>query len=703
MQRWSLCAALAIVVVSGCTNAATPAADEPRPIAYDPLTAIAPNCMADRGVDYPAYTRTIDIVKRSGDLARAQAYYGAVRAEVERVLKARNPAALADAAPVLAPLFSEQSVRKQGTCDFTRYSRNAPMIDAWDAWVSNARLRQLHERIVSDAPAAATAGEPGGGRRALLLRVWTATGRIDLAATRRQALQRISADVEARLDPLVSEYRLAFGAAVPVQETEQAGVDVRLAQRLSGVSDRDIEAFLAWAESGPGQAYYRALTATYASAQRDWVGTLGEQVKTRIAPMVVSFGSDQIAAQLDEIGRLLEIPDTIYNRYPLRDKLNNMALRDRENPRIQVLLAKLELDVAGGSPEMVRPRDMRLLRDSDLLPDAPEFQSYSYFVVAVERALAVAADNADVHALAGHLAFLKLDDAQAAEHFAQARRIDAGNPLLALYEGDLAYAQKQYPKAEKLYRAAIAKAGDRMLTRHRAVMHLGLVLDATGRSKERADLVRSQLPLTPEGWQRHHDYAHLLLDEGAKSGEVAALIAPIPKDWLPDRMSDLRSRLVVQRIIEAPPSARLEVAKREFANGFDTSRLGVAACRAREPAITAVVRAARSGQFGAEELDKMLFGCAIEYRRPDVLAMILPSIKDVNMPINALWQNPAVCGAAARSDDRSLALLIKAGADIERPCRPGGSARQILAAAVARGEVEAKAALAVLDGGGPRR
>jgi len=705
MQRWSLVAAFAIVVVSGCTNAATPAADQPSPIAYDPLTAIAPNCRADRGVDYPAYTRTIDIVQRSGDLARAQAYYGTVRAEVERVLKARNPAALAEAAPVLEPFFSEKSLRKQAACDFTRYSRDLRMIDAWDAWVSNARLRQLHGRIVSDAPAAATAATavPSHARRALLLRVWTATGRIDLASKKREALQRIAADVEVRLDPLVSEYRLAFGAAVSVEETEQAGVDVRLAQRLSGVSDRDIEAFLAWAESGPGQAYYRALTATYASAQRDWAGALGEQVKTRIAPRVVSFGGDQIAAQLDEIDRQLEVPDTIYNRYPLRDRLNNLALRDRENPRIQVLLAKLELDVAQGTPEMARPRDMRLLRDSDLSPDAREFQSYSYFVVAVERALAMAADNADVHALAGHLAFLKLDDAQAAEHFAQARRIDAGNPLSALYEGDLAYAQKQYPKAEKLYRAAIAKAGDRMLTRHRAVMHLGLVLDATGRSKERSDLVRSQLPLSPEGWQRHHDYAHLLLDQGAKSGEVAALIAPIPERWLPDQMSDLRSRLTVQRIIEAAPSARAEAARNEFAKGFDSDRIGVAACRAHDPTVIPVVLAARSGQVDHEFMKNALFGCAIKYRRPHVLAMILPSIKDVNMPINGLWQNPAVCGAAARSDDRSLALLIKAGADIERPCRPGGSARQILTAAVARGDAEAKAALAVLDGGAARR
>lgn len=702
MQRWSLSAAFAIVVVSGCTNAATPATDLPRPIAYDPVTSTARNCMADRGIDYPAYARTIAIVTRSGDLGRAQAYYGTVRAEVERVLKARNPAALADAAPVLEPLFSEKSVRKQAACDFTRYSRNPPMIDAWDAWVSNARLRQLHERIVSDAPVAATAA-PGGGRRALLLRLWKATGRIDLAATKRQAVQRIAADVEARLDPLVSEYRLALVSIVPAQETEQAGVDVRLAQRLSGVSDRDIEAFLAWAESGPGQAYYRALTATYTSAHRDWVGQLGEQTKTRIAPMIVSFGSDDIAAQLDEIGRLIETPDTIYTRYPLRDRLNNLALRDRENPRIKALLARLEFEVVEGPSDMRRPRDMRLLRDSDLSPDSSEFNRYQNPEIAVERALAAAADDADVHALAGHVAFLKLDDAKAAEHFARARRIDAANPMLALFEGDLAYAQKQYPKAEKLYRAAIAAAGDRMLTRHRAIMHLGLVLDATGRSKSLVDVVRAQLPLPQGAWQMHYDYAGMLLDNGVKSEEVAALISPIPKSWQPDEMSGLRERVSVQRIIETAPSARNEVAKAAFAKSYDAARISVAVCRSREPAMIAVVRTALAGRANDDDMNKALFACAIQYRRADALAVVLPSIKDVNMPINPLWQDPAICGAAARNDDRSLGLLIKAGADIQKPCRNGGTASQMLSAAVARGDVEAKAALAVLAGGAARR
>jgi tetratricopeptide (TPR) repeat protein len=703
MRRWSLSAAVVIVAMSGCTNAATPPADLPHAIAYDPVASTARNCMADRGVDYPAYARTIAIVTRSGDLARGQAYYSTVRAEVERVLKARNPAALVDAAPVLEPLFSEKSVRKQAACDFTRYSRNPPMIDAWDAWVSNARLRQIHERIVSDASVAGTAVAPGGARRELLLRLWTATGRIDLALTKRQAVQRIVADVEARLDPLASEYRLALVSFVPPQETEQAGVDVRLAQRLSGVSDRDIEAFLAWAESGPGQAYYRALTATYTGAHRDWVGLLGEQTRTRIAPMIVSLGSDDIAAQLDEIGRQLETIDTIHTKYPLRDRLSNLALRDPENPRIKALLARLEVEVAEGPADMRRPRDLRLLRDSDLPSGASESREYLNAEIAIERALVMAPDDAELHALAGFVAFLKLDDAKAAEHYAQARRIDAANPVLALFEGDLAYAQRQYAKAEKHYRAAIAAAGERQLTQYRAVMHLGLVMDAVGRSREFDAIIRLQLPLMQRTWLSRHDYAHALLDRGAKSEEISSLIAPIPKDWQRDMMVGIRERLNVQRIIEATSSSRAELAKEVFAKSYDASVIAIAVCRSQEPAIIAVVRSAVSDRMGEDDMNKSMFGCAIQYRRPQALAVVLPSIKDVNMPINSLWQDPAVCGAAARNDDRSLALLVKAGADVQLRCRNGKTAREMLSAAVARGDAEATAALAALDGGAARR
>jgi hypothetical protein len=232
-------------------------------------------------------------------------------------------------------------------------------------------------------------------------------------------------------------------------------------------------------------------------------------------------------------------------------------------------------------------------------------------------------------------------------------------------------------------------------------MHLGLVLDATGRSEALGDVIRAQLPLPEGSWQLHHDYAGMLLDGGAKSEEVAALIAPIPRDWPSELMSGLRERVTVQRIIETAPAARIDIAKAIFAKGYSLEQVAIAACRSREPAVYAVMRTALPDHTDA--LDNALFACAIQYRRADSLAVALPLIKDVNMPINLLWQDPAVCGAAARNDDRSLALLMKAGADIQKPCLNGGTPRQILTAAVARGDVEAEAALAGLDGGAASR
>ncbi|MBK8069827.1 MAG: hypothetical protein IPK27_20100 [Rhodanobacteraceae bacterium] len=588
--------------------------------------------MTDRGVDYPAYKRTIAIVSQSGDLVRAQTHFRILRGEIERVLSARNPNALADVGLVLDTLFSEEVLRKQSVCDFTRYSRIPPMIEAWEAWAANARLHQVHDAIMTEASIATTGPAPSGRRRELLQRLWTATGKFDLAAAKQRGIQRIVAEVELELDPLKTGNFFMMESLAPQQEPEQIGVDVRLARRLSEVPDSDIEAFLEWAESGPGKAYYRALAATYSGAQRDWIELLGEQMRTRIAPVVVHLGNDAIAALLDEIADQIEAVGTFHTKQPLRGRLNDLALRDPDNPRIASLFAKFEVMFALEKPGIKRPRDPRLVRDSDLPSGS---RDYSHAEIAIERALAVAPDDADVRALAGYVEFLKLDDKKAAEHYAHARRIDPANAMLAQFEGDLAYAQKQYADAERLYRAAIVAAGNRQLTRHRAIMNLARVLDATGRSE--------------------------------------AL------------------------------TARVEVAKAVIKASFYPEKIGFAACRARDSSIIAAVRTAMSGGTVAGELDQALFACAIHYRRADSLSEVLPSIKDVNIPINFLWKDTAVCGAAARNDDRSLALLMKAGADIQKPCANGATPRQVLSAAVARGDAEAEAALAVLDGGATGR
>ena len=74
-------------------------------------------------------------------------------------------------------------------------------------------------------------------------------------------------------------------------------------------------------------------------------------------------------------------------------------------------------------------------------------------------------------------------------------------------------------------------------------------------------------------------------------------------------------------------------------------------------------------------------------------------------PRHGFWTLPAGFMELGETveDGARRETVEEAGANIEQPCRTGGSARQILSAAVARGDVEAKAALAVLDGGAARR
>ena len=56
MQRWSICATIALMV--GCTDTASSASpalsDAASPPVLSSPTSVARNCLADRGVDYPA-------------------------------------------------------------------------------------------------------------------------------------------------------------------------------------------------------------------------------------------------------------------------------------------------------------------------------------------------------------------------------------------------------------------------------------------------------------------------------------------------------------------------------------------------------------------------------------------------------------------------------------------------------------------------
>ncbi len=700
MHRSSIHAALALALIVGCTDTASSAAAgadgrTPASTLINPA-AIARNCRAEMGIEYPVYARTIDILERSGEIRRASAHFAATRASLQEMLLARNPAAANDLALVFDPIFSTSSVRKRAVCDFTRYSRDKAVIDAWDAWVSDAKLRDIHARIVDDAqPGPQAAPSIPAARRALLQRLWVATARFDFPASRTISRAHVRMLVEHALDPAVRDMP-TYQVAAPAPETEAAGIE-RLGARLARISDRDLERFLAFAESEPGRAFYRSLAETYTGAMIDWYGHVSAETRTKIAPRVVAMDANALAGQLADIRGTLDTVRDFQKLYAVRDKLENLELRDRDNAELLTLRGRVELTLTAHLDQFNPPRDKGQIREA-AGQESPYASVYDRPEPFLESAIKRAPDRAEPRVFLGLLRFLQHRDAEAAALFAEARRLDADDPYLAAFEGDLAYAGGKYAEAERRYRTALDKAGARAVLRDRVVRHLGYALEAQGRGGEYAAIAAEALRQQPDLWELRLDLADDLMDRRGTAVEAEAVLAPIPASWEPDRVAPLRSRLLVQRLIDAAPAQRVEIAKAQWKTAiYDSEAIGKALCRARDRSVLPAVLAAREGTDMQPHIGRAMLGCAVLLRRADAVADALPLMADVNEPLNALWQDTALCGAAARSDVRMLTVLLKAKADPERRCTGGKTAGERLAERAAQGDAAAREALKTFE------
>lgn len=693
MRHWTVFAGLSIVLMVGCTEPASFAQDMPPRPRPEP---VAPNCTADRGVEYPAYARTIEILQRSGEIDRASAHFRTLRAAVDGVLTARNAGAMAEVAPILDPLFSVKEVRKRAACDFTRYSRDAPIIDGWDAWISDSAMRKIHALVVAD-PGAATPVRIGASRRELLKRVWIATGQTGFAADRRKSIERAEDILKAALEPAASTLPPVANTPPAPAVDGQTAIDRGLAVQLAKVSDEDLTRYLGFVESEPGKAFYRSLRATYTSAMGEWEGWLSVETRTKIAPKVTILGPEAIAAHLAEVRKLLDSPDQWNAINIAKDRLDNLALRAPDNAEIKTLRGRVELDMLATLDQHRSPYEKRQIRapasDPDSMrmwaPDRPE----PYLAAAV----ALAPASAEAHAFLGRVRFFQRQDAEAAKLFAEARRLDPDEPNVPLFEGDLAYANGDYAKAERSYRDALARPNARTVNYYRASAQLRETLTALGRDREYGPIVKELVRAHPEFWELRLHYVEDLMDRGGSSAEALSMLEPIPKAWSGDRGPPLLTRIQVQKVIEAVPSSRAKVVENWDTTSFDTEAVGKALCRAKSLDVVDVVFRSPKRPDAGVHIARSMIGCGVLERRPDAVAAVLPYFKDINEPVNGLWQDTALCGAAALGDAKTLALLLKAKADPQRPCTGGKSVHQRLVALAAKGDAGAAAALVELE------
>ncbi len=696
MRHSTVCAGLAIVLMVGCNERSSFAQDIPPPAPSQP---VAQNCTADRSVEYPAYARTIDILRRSGEIDLASGHFKQARAAVDRMLAARNPGAMAEVDPILDPLFSDKEVRKRATCDFTRYSRDASIVDAWNAWISDDAMRNIHVLVVAD-PGAAAAKQMRvtGSRRELLTRVWVATGRTRFAADRQKSFKRAEEVVAAALDPAAPPIRPVVADASSTQPVdERVVVDQWLAVQLAKVSDDDLKRYLVFAESEAGRAFYRSLRATYTSAMAEWEGTLAVETRTKITPKVLNLGPEAIASHIAQVRGSLDAMGNQNRLSDIKSRLETLARLAPENAEVKTLQGRVELDMLATLDQLRSPYEMNLLRAPDSEADTPRMRANERPEPYLVSAIKLAPRSAEARAFLGRVKFLQRKDVEAAASFAEARRLDPDEPNVPLFEADLAYSNGDHAKAERGYRDALAKANGRDLNYVIASARLRESLNALGRGREYAPIAKEQVGLHPELWDLRLDYVDDLMDRGGAWAEALAVLEPIPKTWFNDRRPLVLTRVQVQKVIEAAPSARAGVVDRWEMTSFDTEAVGKALCRAKRlDAVDAIFKSPRRPDIGIH-IARSMIGCGVLERRPDVVSAALPFFTDINEPVNSLWQDTALCGAAALGDAKTLAVLLKAKADPERRCTGGQTVHQRLLALAAKGDLGAGEALKALE------
>jgi tetratricopeptide (TPR) repeat protein len=677
----------------GCTERASFAQDIP-----PPPQPVAQNCTADRSVEYPAYARTIDILRRSGEIDRASRHFEQARAAVDRVLSARNPGAMAEVDPILDPLFSDKEVRKRAACDFTRYSRDASIVDAWNAWISDSAMRNIHVLVVADPEAAAAKQvRVTGSRRELLTRVWVATGQTRFAADRQNSLKRVGEVVAAALDPARSDRPFVEVAPSPQSVDERVVIDQWLAVQLAKVSDDDLKRYLGFAESEAGRAFYRSLRATYTSAMSEWDGLLAVETRTKITPKVLTLGPEAIASHLAQVRESLDAMGNQNRLSDIKSRLETLARFAPENAEVKTLQGRVELDMLATLEQFRSPYEKKQIRAAASELGTPRMQASDRPEPYLLSAIRLAPENAEARAFLGRVRFLQRRDAEAAASFAEARRLDPDEPNVPFFEADLAYANGDHAKAERSYREALARANARDLNHVLASARLRESLAVLGREREYAAIVKEQIRLHPELWDLRLDYADDLMDRGGASAEALAILEPIPKTWFNDRRSLVLTRVQVQKVIEAAPSARAAVVDQWDTTFFDTEAVGKALCRAKRlDAADAIFRSPKRPDIGIH-IARAMIGCGVLERRPEVVAAALPFFTDINEPVNGLWQDTALCGAAALGDAKTLAVLLKAKADPERRCTGGQTVHQRLLALAAKGGLGAGEALRALE------
>jgi tetratricopeptide (TPR) repeat protein len=692
----NLSLAVVLLLASGCTEAFSPV---PQSVKLPQAKTPIPDCRPSYAMDEEGFTLIVQTLRRNGEPQRANEFYGRVRSLIEARLTVSDAAAPGRMKPALDAVFSGPEIAKLAVCSFVRYDRAQPEIEAWEAWSLDEKMREIHGRIV-DIPTVVPAGRKPvvGERRELLARVAGATDLANLLHVRRLVQQRAVALVEVALDPTSSVLQdLALNGPGFEVPDEREIVDGVLAPRLDGVSDDDLRRYLAFAESREGRAYYQTLGEAMTLSMGQWFVRLDAVLKAGAEPTEIAHDPKAAAPMLAEARRLFDEVGTRVVVDEARTLLLKAERLDPGNAEIQNLLGRVTLSTL---PPGVPYEDGQLRPVIDKMhPAQPE--RYAQAEAYLRKAIELDPKHAEAQLYLGRIRFLLSQDEAAAKQYAIARRLDPKVPGLPIFEADMAYVGGRYAEAERIYRTLLAAPERRASGYHFALNRLYYALIKQGREREFRKIAQVQLRRKPDMWDFRLQHALRLLATDGTVEEVAALIEPVPETWLPDHKRDLQVRLQLLRAGQATATARRDAVRRAFGMAKTPMQVMDSTCvsRVRVDIVAEVILASGMQDRFADEL----LACAMWKRDLALIDAVMPLVKRIDGPNEAMQGDAPLCSAAVLMDAQIFERLLKAKADPAKRCGDGKTVRELLTERATRAYAEPdfnasnRALLKVLD------
>lgn len=442
---------------------------------------------------------------------------------------------------------------------------------------------------------------------------------------------------------------------------------------LAKVPDKQLAKYLSFVNTSFGANYYVAMSRAYDFQAGEWYSETVKKFTDNIPPVAAEAGAPGPDVLVADARHALWNVGTPAAAADAAAKLLQADRLDPRNPEIQTLLGEAAMKAAPAMP--LAPGQMRVVIET------PNYgQAEKYFL----RAIELSPEYADAHMLLGRLRYLQGRDEEATQSYARAIGIEPEHPSMDLFLGDLAHVKRDYSKAYRHYKAAVAKPERRAYVHVIALSHLLMTLSKTTQIAEYQPIAEAYLAKYPEAWNFRLDYADYLLSSDTRADKVFAIADPIPDTWLPARKIPIISSALVrkagERVDQAgePREESMALIKRAMGMNPDPVTLAEAICRAG--AKSKLVRRTHDAIKDQKRLATALTVCGLRWQRHDIVRemSIRADVAQLSLPLVDLGGDTPLCYAAATKNLAGFGALVEAQVSPARKCNDGNTVAERL-------------------------